>query len=208
METKDLVPLKWPEGWRRTLIDQRKRQGSWKRPTSFYRDQVLKELGRLGASAATLSYNEPSKERIDPGVAVWFSLKPTDDYSWQHALQIDSPMPTEGEIRDAFVRVARKHHPDQVANGSGGDTKLYLQLEEQRRKALAWIRGGASPALDNCIPCDRFVETRQNLAAIRMALAAFRQLERVGIPAILERVMDRAFKAALPAASEVQHVGK
>lgn len=202
METREQIPLRWPEGWSRTLINNRKRQGSWKRPGSFYRDAVLKELGRVGATAVTISRNEPIKEEIDPGIAVWFSMKPTKDFSWQLALQLDNPMPTEDQIRDAFVRIARKHHPDQVNSGSGGDPQIYMQLDEHRKKALAWIRGSGAPALDHCIPCDRFVETRQNLAAVASALRAFRALERVGIPAILERVMDRAFKAALPGKGE------
>lgn len=200
MENKDQIPLRWPDGWGRTLIDQRKRQASWKRPTAFYRDAVLKELNRIGVSAATISYNEPHKERIDPGVAVWFSLKPADDFTWQAGLHLDNPAPSLDEIDKAFRALAQKHHPDAVEHGSGGDVAMFHRLTEWRKQARAWVLGTNAPMLDNCIPCDRFVEIRQNMAAIRMALGAFRQLERVGIPAILERVMDRAFKAALPAA--------
>jgi hypothetical protein len=42
------------------------------------------------------------------------------------------------------------------------------------------------------------VDSRQNLAGIAKALGHFRGLDRVGIPAILERVMTTAFKSALP----------
>lgn len=195
---KDEAPLRWPEGWSRTLIEQRQNRGTWKRPYSFYREQVVKELGRIGAGAITISRNDPSKERQDPGVAVWFSLKPTEDFSWQTGLKIDSPLPSLAEIDEAFRRLAKNHHPDAVAAGSGGDIAMFQRLTDYRKRARAYVLGTDAPPLDNCIPCDRFVSQQQNLAAIRLALAAFRQLERVGIPAILERVMDRAFKAALP----------
>jgi hypothetical protein len=75
---------------------------------------------------------------------------------------------------------------------------MFHRLVSTASTRPAWVLGTNAPPLDNCIPCDRFVNQQQNIAAIRLALAAFRQLERVGIPAILERVMDRAFKAALP----------
>ena len=202
MEHKEEIPLKWPDSWGRTLIDQRKKQAAWKKPLAFYRDKVLAELERVGVTNATISYNDASKERIDPGVALWYALKPTEDFSWQTALQIDIPMPSEDEVRHAFARIAGKHHPDQVANGSGGDTKIYLRLDEHRRKALAWIRQGAAPVLDNCIPYDKFVEKRHNLAAIHQILSAFRKLEKLGMPMILERVMSQSFKAALPGKGE------
>lgn len=203
MEHKEQSPLRWPDGWGRTLIDQRKNRSNWKRPLSFYRDAVLKELTQLKVTSATISYNEPSKERIDPGVAVWFSLKPAEDFTWQSALHLDNPAPSLKEIDDAFRVLAQKHHPDAVANGSGGDIQTFMRLREYREQAKAWVLGTNALNLDNCIPCDRFKEVRQNLAAIRLALAAFRQLERVGIPAILERVMDRTFKAALPPVTPV-----
>lgn len=195
MTSEEKMPLRWPEGWIRTLIDQRKERSAWKKPFSFYRDQVLKELERVGASAVTISRNDASKERVDPGVAVWFSLKPAEDFSWQVGLHLDNPAPTLAEIDDAFRVLAMKHHPDK-----GGDIEMFKRIRDYRDKAKAWVLGTNAPPLDNCIPCDRFVNVQQNIAAIRLALAAFRQLERVGIPAILERVMDRAFKAALPGA--------
>lgn len=198
MEHKELSPLKWPEGWGRTLIDQRKSRSNWKRPLSFYRDAVLTELERLKVTAATISYNEPGKERIDPGVAVWFSLRPAEDFSWQAGLHLDNPAPTLAEIDAAYRAVIEKHHPDRIAQGSGGDLEMYKRIVEYRKQAKAWVLGTNTTPLDNCIPCDRFKEVRQNIAAIRLALGAFRQLERVGIPAILERVMDRTFRAALP----------
>ena len=207
MESREEHPLKWPEGWSRTLIEHRKSQAFWKRPLSFYREAVIKELTRMGVMSATISYNDGGKERIDPGVAVWFSMKPTADFSWQNGLQLDNPAPSLDEIDSAYRRLVQKHHPDAVANGSGGDVQMFHKLTDYRKKARAWVLGVNAPAHDNCIPCDRFADTRQNLAAIRSALAHFRGLERVGIPAILERVMSSAFKTALPKTASPDSTG-
>jgi hypothetical protein len=198
LEIKDETPLRWPEGWSRTLIEHRKTQAAWKRPLSFYRDAVIKELERMGVMAVTISRNDTAKERLDPGVAVWFSMKPTADFSWQMGLQLDNPAPSLDEIDSAYRRLVQKHHPDAVQNGSGGDVQMFHKLTDYRKKARAWVLGQNAQILDNCIPCDRFTDARQNLAAVRSALAHFRGLERVGIPAILERVMSSAFKTALP----------
>lgn len=199
LDAKDESPLRWPEGWSRTMIDNRKSQGSWKKPYSHYREAVIQELTRMGVSSVTFSRNGSEKERLDPGVAVWFSIKPTADWSWQSGLQIDNPIPSLDEIDTAYRRLAQKHHPDAVANGSGGDVAMFHKLSDYRKKARTWVLGDNAQKHDNCIPCDRFTDARQNLAAIRSALAHFRGLERVGIPAILERVMSSAFKTALPA---------
>lgn len=198
LEIQDETPLKWPEGWSRTLIDNRKNQAAWKKPYSHYRDAVVKELERMGVKSVTISRNDSSKERLDPGVAVWFSMRVTADFSWQTGLQLDNPAPSLDEIDNAYRKLVQKHHPDAVANGSGGDIQMFHKLSDFRKKARAWVLGSNAPSHDNCIPCDRFGDARQNLAAIRSALAHFRGLERVGIPAILERVMSSAFKAALP----------
>src|SRR6266568_4769006 len=95
IEVRDETPLKWPEGWGRTLIEHRKSRGAWKKQLSVYRTAVLKELELIGASAATITYNEPSKQRVDPGVTVWFSLKAPDNFSWQSGLHLDNPAPTK-----------------------------------------------------------------------------------------------------------------
>jgi hypothetical protein len=202
IETQEVTPLKWPEGWSRTLIDNRKTQGSWKKPYAFYRDAVIKELERMGVSSVSISRNDATKERLDPGVAVWFSIQASADFSWQAGLQLDNPAPSIAEIDAAYRRLAQKHHPDAVANGSNGDVAMFHKLTDYRKKARAWVLGGDTQKHDNCIPCDRFTDARQNMAAVANALRHFRGLERVGIPAILERVMSSAFKTALPAHQE------
>ena len=198
LNVQDQTPLKWPEGWSRTLIERRRSQAQWKRPFLYYREAVAIELSRLGVSSAVISRNDSVRERLDPGVALWFSLTPAEDFSWQTGLQLDTPAPSLAEIDAAYRRLAQKHHPDSVANGSGGDVAMFYRLSEYRKRARAWVLGTSSVQHDNCIPCDRFTDARQNVAAIRSALAHFRGLERVGIPAILERVMDRAFRTAIP----------
>jgi hypothetical protein len=191
-------PLKWPEGWSRTLIENRQPKSAWKKPLSHYSDAVVHELELMSVSSVTISRNDGDLARRDPGVAVWFSIKPVQDWSWQSGLQIDSPIPSLEEIDTAYKRLARKHHPDAVANGSGGDIQTYHKLTDYRKKARAWVLGEDKTQHGNCIPMDRFTEVRLNLAGIRAALAHFRGLERLGMPAIVERVMSTAFKAALP----------
>jgi hypothetical protein len=192
-------PLRWPDGWSRTLIDHRHNRSAWKKMFQFYSESVVKELRRIGVSAITISRQGSDKENRDPGVAVWYSLKPASDFSWQIGLQLDNPIPSLDEIDSSFRRLAQKHHPDAVNNGSGGDVAMFHRLSEYRKQARAFVLGQNAPTLDNCIPCDKFTTPAQNMAAINLALKYFRGLERVGIPAILERVMDRTFRTALPA---------
>lgn len=202
METRNQIPLRWPKGWVRTLINNRQKRSAWKKPFSYYREQVVKELQMLGATNVIISHNDAAKERLDPGVAVWFNVKQSEKMEWQEGLGLDDPLPTTDQIDDAYKKLARIHHPDAVDNGSGGDKAMFPIIQKWRQEALAWVRQSFTPELDNCIPCDKFTNTTENMAAIRMALGAFRKLEMVGIPAILERVMDKAFKA-LPSAKEV-----
>lgn len=197
IEVQDESPLMWPDGWPRTLIDDRQSRAQWKKPAADYRKAVVEELQRLGATAARITTNPPDKARLDPGVAVWFSMNQTEDYGWQKLLQLDNPAPTLDEIDSAFRRLVANHHPDRIAAGSGGDLKMFEKLRAARDKAKAWVLGTSTIQYEHCIPCDRFSEIRYNLAGIRLALSHFRGLERIGIPAILERVMNQAFKAAL-----------
>lgn len=192
--------LQWPDGWERTLIAARKPRAAWKKNFRESREALVRELERHGVGEVLICYNLPPQDRTDPGVAVYFSKRATEDYSWQGALGIDSPAPTLAEIDEAFRRKAMQHHPDR-----GGDVEIYRSLAQHRERAKAWVLGTHRAEHEYVIPCDRFTETRWNLSAIRLALTAFRQLDRVGVPAILERTF-RGFKTALPAkASEESH---
>jgi hypothetical protein len=75
IEVKATTPLRWPNGWSRTLIDQRRTQGAWKKSGMHYLTQIEQELARMGVSSVEISRNEPSKERLDPGNGNVYSLK-------------------------------------------------------------------------------------------------------------------------------------
>jgi hypothetical protein len=198
MEIREEAPLLWPEGWERTRIQDRKPQSAWKKPYSGYRASLLRELELMGAKSVLITKSQ--SERLDPGVSVWFSLK-KEDFSWQDGLGIDSPAPTLDEIEAAYRTRAMKYHPDR-----GGDIEVFKKMGEHRKNARAWVMGTHDARHEYVVPCDKFTEARLNLAALRLAFAAFRSLERVGVPAILERTLDRAFKTALPMhASEDQN---
>jgi hypothetical protein len=207
IEINEESPLRWPDGWPRTLIEKRKPRTAWKKNLAQSEQQLREELGRLGVTAATISFNQGDRARLDPGVAVWYSVPKQDDFSWQTGLKLDNPAPTSEEIDKAFRALAQKHHPEAVANGSGGDTEYFYKLDGWRKQAKAWVRGeNLFIRHENCIPCDVFTEVKWNMAGIRLALSYFRGLERLGQPAIVERIMDRTFKTALPAkASEEAH---
>jgi hypothetical protein len=204
MQVDERHPLKWPEGFGRTLINERKDQRAWKKQTSVYIKAAMKELELLGAKSAAISWNEdPNLAKRDPGVAIWFSMERKQDTSWQRVLQIDNPNPDPSEIDKAFKRLSFKHHPDQVAGGSGGDVKIYMKLEEAWRNAKAWVTGESEFDLKNCLPCDLYVEVRQNMAALKLTLSHLRALQRLGNPFIVESMMERGL--ALPA-GEAAHV--
>jgi hypothetical protein len=197
-------PLKWPDGFGRTLIDEREDQRAWKKQMSVYIKAATKELELLGATTIVFTWNEAGLAQRDPGVAIWFGMTRKKDTSWQRILQIDNPNPDPAEVDRQFKRLSFKHHPDQVAGGSGGDVKMYMKLEEAWRNAKAWIQG-ESPDLQNCLPCDLYVEPRQNMAALKLTLSHLRALQRLGNPFIVESMMEKGLRTALPA-GEPAHV--
>jgi hypothetical protein len=209
IEVSDESPLRWPDGWPHTFIEKRVARAAWKKPMADYRKSLTLELERLGVTAASISFNVGHAASIDPGVAVWFSVKAKNDFGWQAGLHLDNPAPSSDEIAKAFRELAKKHHPEAVANGSGGDIEYFYKLDTWRKQANAWIRGESLFVRhENCIPCDVFHEVKWNIAGIRLALSYFRGLERLGQPAIVERIMDHTFRASLPvkASSEEKHV--
>jgi len=191
IDLQEETKLLWPDGWERTRIQDRKPQASWKKPTAAYRDSLVRELEMMGATAILISRSD--NERLDPGVAVWFSLK-KEDLSWQDGLGIFNPAPTLDEIDEAYRTKAMKYHPDR----EGGDIEIFKKVGEYRKAARAWVLGTHDARHEYVVPCDRFKEVRLNFAALRLAFASFRSLERVGVPAILERTLNKAFKSALP----------
>src|SRR5262249_36777355 len=135
MEHEDSKPLKWPQGWARTRLQDRKASNAWKKTYNESVDALLKELGRLKATACLITRNE--KDSADAGVAVYFSLKPIDNYGWQEALGLIGEVPTLKEIDRAYMDRIAKIHPD----GPNPDLAMFHKLTEHRDRARAWARG-------------------------------------------------------------------
>jgi hypothetical protein len=204
MNVEDHPVLRWPETrWQRTLIRDRRTNPAWKKPLSHYKQSVVSELRRLGATNAVFTYNVPPGDRQDPGVAIWFSKLPRDDFSWQAALGLNSPAPRLDEINAAYRRLAAKCHPD----GETPNVALYIELGKHKTNAANWVTGKDQHRNELVVPCDRYVEVRLNLAAIASALRAFRTLDRVGVPGLLDAALSGL--TALPphtAVGEGEHV--
>jgi hypothetical protein len=185
--------LRWPDGWERTRVNAWQKRGAWNKSREAYRKALVDELGRMGAVSVLIT--KADNERTDPGVAVWFSME-KDARDWQGVLGIDSPAPTIGQIDDAFRGKAMLNHPDR-----GGDIAVYQKLVEARGAAKAWVLGTHDQSHEFVMAIDQFNETRLNMAALRLAIANLRSLKRLGMPTILERTLNKAFKAALPPGS-------
>jgi len=189
------MKLKWPDGCERTRIQDRKPQGSWKFGTAKYRDGLVAELSRMGATAILICRAE--NERLDPGIAVWFSLK-KEDSSWQQGLGIETPAPTLDEIDAAFRSKAARCHPDR---SDGGDSELFKRLNDWRKQAKAWVMGTHDQRHEYVMAIDQYTEARLNLCALKLAFSYIRGLERVGAPAILTQTLG-AFRAKLTGGSQ------
>ena len=186
--------LRWPDGIERTRIKERKPQSSWKKTRLEYHNALVEELGRMDATSILVSRS--ADERLDPGVAVWFSLK-KEDFSWQQTLGLDNPAPTVAEIDEVFRERAKKCHPD---SPGGGDPALFKKLNEARIQAKAWIQGTHDHRHEYVMAIDQYSEARLNLCALRLAFSYIRGLERVGAPAILTQTLG-AFRAKLTGGS-------
>lgn len=51
--------LRWPDGWPRTRIDGRQKQGAWKRTLKQAIEALTDELKRHGSENFEISYNIP-----------------------------------------------------------------------------------------------------------------------------------------------------
>jgi len=199
MATKqEAYPLSWPEGWIRTRIPDRKAQRAWKKSARDCCTALIRELERMGVETVVLSTNVPLTMRgdltagiepLDPGAAVYFSRKMKEDFSWQEILGIHEPAPTIERIEASYRELAKKYHPD-----SGGDPEMFQTLVKARDHAKAWVNRKSSTAYDYVIACDLFNEVRLNIQAIKLTIAAIRQIERCGASSLLERAF-KGFKA-------------
>lgn len=150
----------------------------------------------MGAASILITF--APVERTDPGVAVWFSMT-KDSREWQALLGLDNPAPTLEEIDRAFRDRAKKNHPDH-----GGDIAMYQKLVEARNDAKAWITGTHDKKHEFVMALDLFDETRANLAGLNLACKNLRSLQRLGMPSIMERTLNKVYKAALPMNAGVQ----
>jgi hypothetical protein len=201
-EKKEVWPLSWPQDWPRTRPQDQKAMASWKKTANQYRDALVTELARMESPSAVISSNvplnlrgamTPGVEPRDVGVAVYFSRKAKEDFSWQDILGIRDPVAvTEAQVQESFKRLAALYHPDR-----GGDIAMFQKVTTARDNAVRWINRATDQNFQYVIASDLFREVRLNMAAIVMSIKAIRQLERCGTSSILER----AFKgfSALPA---------
>jgi hypothetical protein len=182
--------LKWPPGHSRKRIIERRGNPFWRATQEKYVELTGYQLTRMRVRSVLITISDNS--RTDPGVAVWWSVKKqVFDYSWQDGLDLESPAPTLAEIDAAYRTKAAKCHPDRPG---GGDAELFKRLAQYRKEARAWVMGSHEQH-DLVLPCDHYNETRLNLAAIQFTLAAYRALDRVGIPGIMDRTLSRTLSA-------------
>lgn len=193
VRVQEKSPLKWAEGWNRIAISDRKQMKAWKKPFTYYRDALVDQIAKLGASEVLITYNQGDEARRDPGVTVYFSKPLIEDFGWQLGLGIDNPAPTLEEIDSAYRKRAVLSHPDR-----GGDVQIYIQLGKWREQAKAWVNNTHSNEHEYALPCDRFSEPRWNINALRLGIASLRRLEEFGLPGMLERTF-RGFRVALTA---------
>lgn len=190
-------PLLWPEGWPRTRPQDREFRTAWKKTERQSIEALDLELKRFGVLTATITRKDPEDFRgpDDPSVAVHFSRKHEDDFSWQDALGIHDPAPTIEQIDLAYRKLAAQYHPDR-----GGDVEMFRALTTHRKNALAYVNRLIGQTHEHAIACDKFKEARWNINAIRMTVHSLRQIERDGTSALLEQAM-KGF-AAIPERSE------
>jgi hypothetical protein len=179
-----MQPLRWPDGQKRTRINQREKRGQWKKTLLQYLAELHAELGKIKAVGIVIT-GEQASEKIDPGVAVYFSLPPAEATGeWQDILGIDNPKPSEAEIDERFRDLAKRYHPDNLQTGN---YDLYRKIEEAKREAKAWATGNFGKKHERAIACDRYNEVRLNIKAIQVTIAALRRVEEAGAPGFLDR---------------------
>jgi hypothetical protein len=191
----EVAELRWPEGQPRTRIQDREGRGGWKLPLLKTKEALRRELELSGASSSLLTYSGDTR---DPGVAVYFSRKPTNEYAWQEALGFIGEIPTVDGINKRYQQLARKVHPD----GPTPDVAMFTALSEHRQRALDWVTGKHRDDHEYVIAIDVFNELRLNINAVKIVLYSLRRIEDCGSPLMLERAF-RGFHKQISAGSVV-----
>jgi len=179
------TPLKWPSGWPRVRPENQKGQPQWKKSHSFYVKQLEDELKRMGAESFVLTLNDAGSR--DPGVAVWFTRKRLEDFSWRETLEITAAYPTIDDISSAYRKLVAKYHTD---NMSTGDLEVFHKITKARAAANDWVNRREGSKLDNAIGADAFREQKLNIAALAGSIRHIRGLERCGTSAIMEKTLE------------------
>jgi hypothetical protein len=195
----NMQTLRWPEGQKRTRINNRDKRKQWKKPLSYYEKELHDELLKLKAVGIVITA-DLSAEKIDPGVAVYFSLPPAEaSGGWQEILGIDNPKPSEAEIDERVKELRKRFHPE--THGTG-NLDFYLKVGDAAVQAKAWATGNFGKKYEKAIACDRYNEVRLNVKAIQVTVAALRRVEESGAPGFL----DRAFAGFAVPQLEAAHV--
>ena len=180
----NMQALRWPEGQKRTRINQREKRGQWKKPLSHYLKELEVELAKIKAVGVVVT-GDVEAQKIDPGVAVYFSLPPAEaSGDWQDILGIDNPKPSVAEIDARFKELRIRYSPDNLQTGN---LDYYLKCEAAMREAKSWATGNFGKKHERAIACDRYGEVRLNVKAIQVTIAALRRVEESGAPGFLER---------------------
>jgi hypothetical protein len=198
---KETYPLQWPKDVPRTRIPDREERKIWNKKTERQAlDALEKELKQFGGFGMVVTRKDPSDKMTapDPSVAVYFSRTSEDDFAWQDALGITNPAPTLDEISRAHRELAKRYHPDV----SREDAENMVLLNMYKDNAIRYVKQASGELSTFCMPCDKFVEFRQNVTAIRNTIHSFRQMERDGTPRMVERALS-GFQAALPEGKNV-----
>ena len=191
LEVEDQQPLKWPSDRPRTRFQDRKPQNAWKLNYTATLEALKREMRLSKVTAALVTHHMAGHE--DSGVAVWMSRKPADDYGWQEEFGFIGEIPTVQELDRAYMQKARRCAPDSPTP----NIDRFRELTKLRDQGRRWIRGERQMELETCMALDKWKEARHNLNAIRIVLAALRQIERCGDPVVTDQAW-RGFRPALP----------
>jgi hypothetical protein len=198
VEIEQQDTLRWPDDRPRTRFQDRATQNAWKLTYADTLTALEKELRLSKVTFALITHNQFGHE--DAGVAVWMSRKPMDDYAWQDEFGFIGTIPTIQELDRAYMQKARHVAPD----GPKPNIDRFHELTKLRDQGRRWIRGERTVEHESVMASDRFKEVRHNLNAIRLTLAALRQIDRCGDPQMTETAW-RGFRKALTTGGEVKH---
>jgi hypothetical protein len=182
---RETTPLHWPEGWPRTLPEHQRLQPQWKKSRGHYITALELELKRMDTVASLLTSNAAGSR--DPGVAIWFSRKREEDYSWRDDLGLKVAYPTAADIDRAYYELVKLYHPD---TGTKADVTIFHRISDARKAAKAWLDYREGNAFDYSIGADAFKDQRLNIAALANSIRHIRGLERCGTSAIMEKTFE------------------